>query len=154
MKDTLKKNLTLLYDGTKTMFKEFFKKETNKKQRANMWTFSRIIISIPILIFSILSIINFSTPLLITNSILVGMGAITDYFDGKSARKYKSTSEFGKRLDQVVDKIFSGIVGITLAVINPMYLITILGEIIIMSTITLIFYVIDKEKAKRKRPIA
>ena len=134
MKDTIKKNISLLYEGTKNMFKEFFNKETNKKQRANMWTFSRIIISIPILIFSILSIINFSAPLLIANSILVGIGAITDYFDGKSARKYNSTSEFGKRLDQVVDKIFSGIIAGTLSVINPMYLICLIGELIITAT--------------------
>ena len=134
MKDTIKKNLNLLLNGTKTMFKEFFNKETNKKQRANMWTFSRIIISIPILIFSILSIINFSAPLLITNSILVGIGAITDYFDGKSARKHKSTSDFGKRLDQVVDKIFSGIIAGTLSIINPMYLMALVGELIITAT--------------------
>jgi phosphatidylglycerophosphate synthase len=102
MKDTIKAYYLELKNGIKTMFKEFFNKETNKKQRANMWTFSRLIISIPILILSIIYLINFSIPLLITNTILVGMGSITDYFDGKSARKYNSSSEFGKKLDQIV----------------------------------------------------
>ena len=40
-----------LNDGIKVMFKEFFNKETNKKQRANMWTFSRLVLAffIPIM---------------------------------------------------------------------------------------------------------
>lgn len=135
MKENFKKYLKELGIGTKIMFKEFFNKKTNKKQRANMWTFSRLIISIPILIMSILSIINFSMPLLIANSILVGIGAITDYFDGKSARKHGSTSEYGKKLDQIIDKIFSIIIGTTLALINPIYILPLLGEFIIMTSI-------------------
>ena len=91
MKETIKKYLEELKIGTKTMFKEFFNKETNKKQRANMWTFSRLIISIPILILSIMAMINISVPLLVSNSVLVALGALTDYFDGKSARKHNST---------------------------------------------------------------
>lgn len=133
MKEIIKKYLSEFKIGTKTMFKEFFNKETNKKQRANMWTFSRLILTLPILIFSIISIISFSAPLLIANSILVSIGAITDYFDGKSARKHKSTSEYGKKLDQIVDKVFSIVIGVTLAIINPLYLIPLLGEGIIMS---------------------
>lgn len=140
MKEVIKKHLKELGIGTKTMFKEFFNKKTNKKQRANMWTFSRLIISIPILVLSILSIINFSPLLLITNSVLTGIGAITDYFDGKSARKHGSTSEFGKKLDQVVDKVFSIIIGATLAIINPIYILPLLGEgIIMMSTLPFSF---------------
>ena len=42
MKGKLKKHFKELESGTKIMFKEFFNKETNKKQRANMWTFSRL----------------------------------------------------------------------------------------------------------------
>lgn len=128
MKETIKNNYLELKTGIKTMFKEFFNKNTNKKQRANMWTFSRAIISIPILILSVISLISFSAPLLIANSVLVGLGAITDYFDGKSARKHGSTSEFGKKLDQLVDKIFSIIIGVTLALINPIYIVLLLGE--------------------------
>jgi len=133
MKEAIKKYLEEFKIGTKTMFKEFFNKETNKKQRANMWTFSRLIISIPILILSIMAIIGFSAPLLITNSVLVALGAVTDYFDGKSARKHNSASEYGKKLDQIVDKVFSFIVGITLAVLNPLYIIPLIGECTIMA---------------------
>lgn len=140
MKEVIKKHLKELGIGTKTMFKEFFSKKTNKKQRANMWTFSRLIISIPILVLSILSIINFSPLLLITNSVLTGIGAITDYFDGKSAKKHGSTSKFGKKLDQVVDKVFSIIIGATLAIINSIYILPLLGEgIIMMSTLPFSF---------------
>lgn len=144
MKETVKKYANELTNGIKTMFKEFFNKDTNKKQRANMWTFSRLIITLPILIFTILSTINFSTPLLISNSILVAFGALTDFFDGKSARKYNSSSEFGKLLDQVIDKIFSIVVGITLTIINPLYLLLLLGEGII-ATINVPFSLKYKE---------
>lgn len=126
--ENIKKWWNEIISGTKKMFKEFFNKETNKKQRANMWTFTRLVITIPVLVFSILSFIGFSTPLLITNSILVAFGALTDYFDGKSARKYNSTSEYGKKLDQLTDKIFSIVVGGTLSYINPLFLISLLGE--------------------------
>jgi len=133
MKEIVKKYLTEFKTGTKTMFKEFFNKETNKKQRANMWTFSRLVISLPILIFSIITMINFSMPVLITNSVLVALGAITDVLDGKSARKHNSSSEYGKKLDQIVDKVFSAVIGTTLSIINPIYLIPLIGEAIIAS---------------------
>ena len=134
MKEIIKKYLEELKIGTKTMFKEFFNKETNKKQRANMWTFSRLIISIPILILSIIAMINISVPLLVSNSVLVALGALTDYFDGKSARKHNSTSEYGKKLDQIVDKVFSFIVGITLAALNPIYILPLIGECTIIAS--------------------
>ena len=133
MNQSIQKYIEQLKNGIKVMFKEFFNKNTNKKQRANMWTFSRLIITLPILIFTILSTINFSIPLLISNSVLVAIGALTDFFDGKSARKYNSSSEFGKLLDQVVDKIFSIVIGITLTIINPLYLLLLAGEGIIMA---------------------
>ena len=117
--------------GTKIMFKEFFNKETNKKQRANMWSFTRLIIPIITLILSIISIITNTISLLIASCLISGFGAITDHFDGKSARKYKSESEYGKVLDQVTDKYYAGVVGINLSLLNPMYLIVLLGEAII-----------------------
>lgn len=131
MKEEIKKNWKEFKSGTKTMFKEFFKKETNKKQRANMWTFARFIIPIITLITSIIAIITASTPIFIGTGILAGMGAVTDFFDGKSARKHGSTSEYGKLLDQVSDKFFAGIIGINLLFLNPMYTLTLLGEILI-----------------------
>lgn len=120
-------------NGTKLMFKEFFRKETNKKQRANMWTFSRLISSFLVVPFSLLAVVMSNPSLFVVAASITGFGAITDYFDGKSARKYGSTSEFGKLLDQVTDKIFSLMIGISLSLFNPLYLLTLLGEGIIAS---------------------
>lgn len=118
----------------KKMFKEFFNKETNKKQRANMWTFSRIIIALIVPILTTLSILTNIPALLITALGLTSFGAITDFFDGRSARKHNSTSEFGKTLDQVADKLFNTSIGISLSLLNPLFLLNILGEVLIAST--------------------
>lgn len=127
----IKKYFKVLKDGTKNMFKEFFNKKTNKKQRANMWTFQRLIIPIITLITSIIGMINGIIPLLVLSSVLIGYGGITDYFDGKAARKYGSVSEYGKVLDQVVDKYFAGMISINIAIINPIYIPVVLMELAI-----------------------
>ena len=125
----VKKYLKEFKIGTKKMFKEFFNKETNKKQRANMWTFSRLIIPVITTILCVISLfVTNAVPLLIAAATLTGFGALTDYFDGKSARKHNSTSEYGKRLDQISDKVFSGMLGISLSILNPLFLITLLEE--------------------------
>ena len=131
MKEEIKKYWKEFKSGTKTMFKEFFNKDTNKKQRANMWTFARFIIPIITLITSIIAISTASIPLFIATGIIAGMGAVTDYFDGKSARKHGSTSEYGKILDQASDKFFAGIIGINLLFLNPNYIYVLLGEALI-----------------------
>lgn len=130
-KTEIKKVLNEFKVGTNNMFKEFFNKETNKKQRANMWTFLRLIVPIPIILCSTGAMLMASNILYGVTAGLVGFGALTDYFDGKSARKYDSTSEYGKLLDQFADKIFAGIVAINLLLINPVYLISIIGELLI-----------------------
>ena len=56
MKDKIKNYYKELKDGTKNMFKEFFNKETNKKQRANMWTFLRLISPIFIILLTLVSV--------------------------------------------------------------------------------------------------
>ena len=130
----IKKYLKEFKIGTKKMFKEFFKKETNKKQRANMWTFLRLIIPFITTIICATSLFVTNTmPFLISAATLTGLGALTDYFDGKSARKHNSTSEYGKLLDQIADKVFSGMLGINLSILNPLFLIVLLGEGIISS---------------------
>jgi len=131
-KTEIKKVLNEFKVGTNNMFKEFFNKETNKKQRANMWTFLRLIVPIPIIFCSTGAMLMASNILYGVTAGLVGFGALTDYFDGKSARKYDSTSEYGKLLDQFADKIFAGIVAINLLLINPVYLISIIGELLIV----------------------
>lgn len=131
MKEEIKKYWKEFKLGTETMFKEFFNKDTNKKQRANMWTFARLIIPIITLITSIIAISTASMPLFIGTGIIAGMGAVTDFFDGKSARKHGSTSEYGKILDQASDKFFAGIIGINLLFLNPTYIYVLLGEALI-----------------------
>ena len=134
MKKEFNNYLSNFKNGTKKMFKEFFNKDTNKKQRANMWTFSRLIISFLIPIFSLLSILCINSPLFIGSIFLTSFGALTDYFDAKSARKHNSFSEYGKLLDQVADKVFSGMISITLSLFNPTFLLALIGEGIIVST--------------------
>lgn len=129
----LKKYIDLLKNGTKTMFKEFFKKETNKKQRANMWTFTRLVAPFINLILTIIAISSGISALFLASAIIAATAATTDFFDGRSARKYNSQSEFGELLDQVTDKVFSGLTGICLVMINPLYIITLIGEGIISS---------------------
>lgn len=148
MKKEIKRNWEEFSNGTKLMFKEFFNKDTNKKQRANMWTFSRLIISFFIPICSILSIIS-SLPLFLIFSLLITcFGALTDFFDGRSARKYNSTSEYGALLDQIADKVFSIMIGINVSLFNPLFIITILGEGLIAGTN--ILYKLKNNKLKIK----
>lgn len=131
IKNIIKSSLKSFKSGTQNMFKEFFNKETNKKQRANMWSFTRIIIPLITIITSTLAIITSSYPLFVTTGIIAGLGAVTDALDGASARKHKSNSEYGKVLDQVTDKFFAGVVGINLLFINPVYIYTLIGELAI-----------------------
>ena len=131
IKNSIKQGLNEFKVGTKTMFKEFFNKDTNKKQRANMWTFLRLMIPLITIITSITAITISSPALFIVTGLVAGFGAITDYFDGKSSRKYNSASKYGKLLDQISDKIFAGIIGINLLFINFNYIFVLLGELLI-----------------------
>lgn len=133
IKKSIKQGLNEFKIGTKTMFKEFFNKETNKKQRANMWTFLRLIIPLITITTSIIAIFMSSPALFLATGLIAGFGAVTDYFDGKSSRKHNSASKYGKLLDQVSDKIFAGIIGINLLFINFNYIFILLGELLIAS---------------------
>lgn len=131
MKEMLKKYYEEFKIGTKKMFKEFFKQETNKKQRANMWTFTRLVTPAITVTLSIIAIITASIPLFITTACIAGFGALTDKLDGLSAKKHESFSEYGKVLDQITDKSFAGIIGINLLFLNPLYIFVLLGEALI-----------------------
>ena len=131
MKEMVKKYWKDFKSGTKLMFKEFFNKETNKKQRANMWTFTRLVLPI---ITTIIAIITASTPLFIATACIAGFGALTDKFDGLSAKRNNSYSQYGKVLDQVTDKSFAGIIGINLLFLNFNYIFVLLGELAIAAT--------------------
>lgn len=129
------REVDILYNGTKELFEEFFKKDTNKKQRANMWTFTRLVL--PFLI-TITSSCSFNSTnerdkriYMASSFILAGFAGITDYMDGKSARKYNSVSEYGKLLDQVADKVFAFLLGLNLTNYDPSYLRIVIGEMFI-----------------------
>lgn len=94
----------------KKMIKEFFKdfklqikdiKNGNiKRQIPNMLTFSRALS--PFIII----------PSMLLGEIKIAIGAliffaITDFLDGRIARKYNYVSEFGVKLDAVCDKVFA-----------------------------------------------
>lgn len=117
----IKKYLKELKIGFKTMFKEFFNLKTMKKQIANMLSFLRLLLPVVAIITTILG-----QP--ITSFVLAGIGGLTDLVDGAIARKLNATSEFGKRLDQISDKVFSILVSINLVIINPLFICTGLME--------------------------
>lgn len=119
--------------GISTMFKEFFNKETNKKQRANMWTFSRLALAFGIPIMALISKLTLTNIGYVLAAALTILGTITDFMDGKSARKHHSTSDFGKKLDILSDKVFAFMLGISLSLINPLFIFNILGEALISS---------------------
>ena len=80
-------------------FKSINKKEI-KRQIPNLLTLSRglaPIVIIPAILFNKLYFVI----------ILLIIFALTDFLDGKIARKYNLVSEFGVKLDAVCDKIFA-----------------------------------------------
>lgn len=129
---SLIKNINIFISGTKLMFKEFFNKQTNKKQRANMWSFFRLILVIPIFIIIIFYFISKNNVLLLITGILTLLGGLSDYLDGKCARKYNSFSEYGKKLDQIADKTFATTLSLLLLSINNFFIITFLLELLII----------------------
>jgi CDP-diacylglycerol---glycerol-3-phosphate 3-phosphatidyltransferase len=48
--------------------------------------------------------------------VVFAIAAVTDWFDGFFARKLKQTTKFGAKLDQVIDRIFTGIIVIAIII--------------------------------------
>ena len=129
------REIDILIDGTKDLFEEFFTKEGNKKQQANMWTFTRLVLPFLIVITSSKSFTSKEEKnkkiYLAYSAILASFAAVTDYMDGKTARKYNTTSEYGKLLDQVADKVFAFVLGLNLTNLDHRYLRIVIGEMLI-----------------------
>lgn len=129
------KEFDILIDGTKELFDEFFTKDGNEKQRANMWTFTRLVLPFLIVITSSKSFTSKEERnkkiYLTYSAILAAFAAFTDYMDGKTARKYNTTSEYGKLLDQVADKVFAFVLGLNLTNLDHKYLRIVIGEMLI-----------------------
>ena len=100
------------------------KKDGLKRQIPNMLTFSRALaplIIIPTLLFNRLDIA-------VVELIFF---AITDFLDGRLARKYNCVTEFGVKLDAVCDKIFALGIMIPAMIKFPILLINLMLEICI-----------------------
>jgi cardiolipin synthase len=52
----------------------------------------------------------------VASFIVITLGAITDYLDGKVARALKQTSEFGAKFDPAVDRLYIGAIIIAFAI--------------------------------------
>ncbi len=96
----------------KICFQEFKNPNTRYKQIPNMFTASRLLAPF----FIIPSVLVGNLPL---TAIFVTGFALTDAADGYFARKYNATSEFGRKLDALTDKLFAAALLIPLTVINP-----------------------------------
>lgn len=75
------------------------KTEGIKKQIPNMLTFSRILSPLVIIPTLMMKRIDIAIVLLI-------LFALTDFFDGRIARKYDCITKFGSTLDTISDKVF------------------------------------------------
>lgn len=96
----------------KECINEFKNPETRKKQIPNLFTASRLFAPLFIIPTALLG----NLPL---TAIFVTGFALTDAADGYFARKYNATSEFGRKLDALTDKLFAAALLIPLIVINP-----------------------------------
>ena len=122
IKEMISKNIFDL----KQMFREIKNKKTRKKQIPNMLTLSRLLAPFLIIPCSIVG----AFPLALS---FVALFSITDLLDGYIARKYHLTSEIGKNLDALADKVFAGTLLLSLITVNPMFSITLFLELVIGS---------------------
>ncbi len=110
--NTFKTQWKQFMDEGKICFQEFKNPDTRYKQIPNMFTASRLLAPF----FIIPSVLVGNLPL---TAIFVTGFALTDAADGYFARKYNATSEFGRKLDALTDKLFAAALLIPLTVINP-----------------------------------
>ena len=117
MKDKIKKFINE-YKLIKKEYNESIEMENTyrdkiKKRIPNILTKSRILS--PLVIAPIAILGNFTTVTIV--SVIFGL---TDAFDGKLARKWNATSEYGKLLDTIADKVFALTLSLPLLIANPL----------------------------------
>lgn len=110
--------------GFKECINDLKSKKTIYKQIPNLLTMSRAVGMIPVNIL-------FFTGNAIPAIVLTGMLLVTDFFDGKIARKYNIQSKFGADLDAICDKLMFLGLSLPLIVSNPLMLINFMMEGII-----------------------
>ena len=111
---------------SKQALNDFRSIKTIKKQIPNIFTFSRLLL-VPFIVA------NIAAGSLITAGILTATASLTDLIDGFLARKLNVTSEFGRKLDAAIDKIFVVSVALPLAIIQPLLLLPIALDGVIAS---------------------
>lgn len=120
----MNEKLKYLKDNIKILMSDLKSKERRKKQIPNLLTLSRLLSPLVII------------PLALTGNLLlvgisVGIFSLTDLFDGMLARKYNTTSEFGRLLDACTDKVFVFSLVFPLIFTNKLLLVNLILEFII-----------------------
>ena len=136
---------------------------------ANKITMSRIILSIIILLVLLFpwNQVNIEMPSYIVKGniiislkyiiagILFIIASITDFIDGKVARKYNMVTDFGKMIDAISDKLLTNTLIVILAcenMVSPIIAVIIIGRDIIVDSIKML--VGNKGKAVAAIPVA
>lgn len=136
---------------------------------ANKITMSRIVLSIIILIILLFPWyqvgVSIPTYLIdgritidlryIVAGILFIIASITDFVDGKVARKYNMVTDFGKMIDAISDKLLTNTLIVVLAcenMVDPVIAVIIIGRDIIVDSIKMLIG--NKGKAVAAIPIA
>lgn len=118
------------FNKYKLLFKEMFDDLKTKghrhKQIPNMLTMLRLLAPFVIIPAFVLG----NLPLAFAS--IIGF-SLTDALDGFIARHFKLTSDLGKDLDAVADKIFAGTLLISISIIEPIYLLLLSFELAIGS---------------------
>ena len=136
---------------------------------ANKITISRIFLSLIILLILLLPwhefginiptyIINGSITIdlrYIISGVLFIIASLTDFIDGKVARKYNMVTDFGKMIDAISDKLLTNTLIVVLAaenMVHPIIAVIIIGRDIIVDSIKMLIG--NKGKAVAAIPVA
>ena len=90
----------------------------------NIITLIRIIL-IPFILYFVIN------DNMITAISLITIASISDFLDGRIARHFNLVSDLGAKLDIVADKLFAGILIISLIVKYKLFIICLIGELLI-----------------------
>lgn len=137
-------NMIINYNKNKKQYLETLKNEKNfinriKKSIPNILTKSRILT--PLIILPTVLTGNF-----LLSTIIISLLGITDFFDGFLARKWNATSEYGRKLDAISDKMYALGVLIPLISFNPLLMLPTLVLETIISSISI------KKEIEHKNP--
>ena len=122
---------------------------------ANKITMSRIVLSVIILVLLLFPWhqVGIDMPVYIVNGninmelkyiiagVLFIVASLTDFVDGKVARKYNMVTDFGKMLDAISDKILTNTLIVVLAcngLVSPVIAVIIIGRDIIVDSIKML----------------